>query len=118
MAEELKNATSEDSFFRRDFEIDVSNKESCRTFIIEPETPIPAETTFIRETNEFSAQCDEVTEQLHHLQNEKEVLRRNIKGLGSVSKLIGMHSLCMVHSIVCVLQGFKLCKVIETVGTV
>ena len=86
MAEELKNATSEDSFFRRDFDVDVSNKESCRTFIIEPVTPIPEESTHLRETHEFSAQCDEVTEQLHHLQNEKEVLKRNIKGFGSVKR--------------------------------
>lgn len=84
MAEELKNATSEDSFFRRDFDVDVTNKESSRTFIIEPETPIPEESTHIKEMHEFSVQCDEVTEQLHHLQNEKETLKRSIKGFGSI----------------------------------
>ena len=80
MSEELKNATSEDSFFRKDFEVDISNKESCRTFIIEPETPLPGEIHHAKETDEFSVQCDEVTEQLQHLQSEKETLKRNIKG--------------------------------------
>ena len=81
MSEELKNATSEDSFFRKDFEVDISNKESCRTFIIEPETPIPEDISHTKKTDEFSVQCDEVTEQLQYLQNEKETLKRNIKGL-------------------------------------
>ena len=83
MAEELKNATSEDSFFRKDFEVDISNKESCRTFIVEPETPTPVNFANVKETDEFSVQCDEVTEQLQFLQNEKDTLKRSIKGFGS-----------------------------------
>ena len=83
MAEELKNATSEDSFFRKDFEVDISNKESCRTFIVEPETPTPVNFANVKETDEFSVQCDEVTEQLQFLQNEKDTLKRSIKGFDS-----------------------------------
>ena len=84
MAEELKNATSEDSFFIKDFDVDLSNKESCRTFIIEPESLINEESTDTKKTHEFSVQCDEVTHKLNHLQNEKESLKRSIKGFGSV----------------------------------